>query len=374
MFNWRDLFKMKSPKIFEAMQIEISSICNLKCKFCPTAYISDKGKINLMSLQTFQKLQPYFSEAKWVYLQGWGEPLLNQDIWKMTKLVKEAGSKVGFTTNGTLLSSQVINNLISHQVDLVSISIAGATGSVHEKLRVNSNLQNIIGNIECLVREKKDRQSSFPLISISYMLTKESIAELPSTVESAYKLGVNDFYTTNLDYVFSEETNENKVFVWVGKPLEEYENYLKEAQKFAQSKNFSFRTYPLSPEEEMAVCDLNPAKLVFITSNGDVTPCTYLGRKVNPRYYHDEITYWPRKVFGNINTEDFSEIWHKTAYQEFRNKFVLRRKAYEDLILSYSGGGLSLPKIKKAENDYYRLIKENPLPEECRSCPKKFGI
>ena len=48
----------------------MSSVCNLKCKFCPTTYLNEKGENMLMSWETFQKLQSLFSKAKWVYLQG----------------------------------------------------------------------------------------------------------------------------------------------------------------------------------------------------------------------------------------------------------------------------------------------------------------
>jgi MoaA/NifB/PqqE/SkfB family radical SAM enzyme len=368
-------FKRKpSPKLIEAMQIEISSFCNLQCKFCPTTYINEAGEKNLMPLQSFQELQPYFAQAKWVYLQGWGEPLLNKDIWEMTRLVKESGAKVGFTTNGTLLTDSVINHLIRYQVDLVSVSIAGATAKTHESLRCGSNLQQIIDHMGLLVQEKERQGSSYPLISISYMLTKESVAELPRAVELAYKLGANDFYTTNLDYVFDEATNESKIYVWSGKPMPEYEKIIKETEKFARRKKFSFRTYPLSPEEEREVCDLNPAKLVFITSNGDVTPCPYLGRKLNPRYSPEGLVIWPRKVFGNIHTKTFSEIWQSAPYQEFRNMFLHRAEAYDNLIDAYLNGEKTVYKMKMAEEDYRRVMDENPLPKECRNCPKIYGI
>ncbi|MGI6677518.1 MAG: radical SAM protein [Dehalobacterium sp.] len=91
MKNQSGIFKRKPlPKVkdIEAMQIEISSFCNLHCKFCPTRYINEAGEKNLMTLQVFEKLLPYFDRAKWVYLQGWGEPLLNKDIWKMARLAK----------------------------------------------------------------------------------------------------------------------------------------------------------------------------------------------------------------------------------------------------------------------------------------------
>ncbi|NLW25451.1 MAG: radical SAM protein [Clostridia bacterium] len=365
----------KKNKIFEAIQVEVSSVCNLKCKFCPTTYLNEKGENMLMSWETFQKLQSLFSKAKWVYLQGWGEPLLHPKIWEMVAMIKKEGARVGFTTNGTLLNEKAITNLIEYQVDLISTSIAGATSQTHEKLRCNSNFQNICNSIKSLVKKKKMEKSKKPLVTLSYMLIKENIVELPQAVKLAYELGVEDIYTTNLDYVFSEEANQSKIFVW-DKSLvnSSHEEYIQEAKKFAQSKDFTFRSYPIILEEEQAVCALNPSKLVFITANGDVTPCTYLGRKYNPRYYKNKYVQWPRKVFGNINDQEFIKIWENPVYKEFRNKFENRVKAYEELISVYTDYEPNLTKINNAQRNYYQRLKENPLPMECQSCPKIYGI
>ncbi len=39
-----------------------------------------------MSLATFQRLAPAFRLAKFVHLQGWGEPLLHADALRMVEM------------------------------------------------------------------------------------------------------------------------------------------------------------------------------------------------------------------------------------------------------------------------------------------------
>jgi len=241
-------------------------------------------------------------------------------------------------------------------------------------LRTPSQLERILNNIKLLVKAKTAIKSEYPIITVSYMLTTQSIHELPQAVKTALDLGVDDFYTTNLDNVFSEEANKSKLFSWDGEGIDRYQELINNAEKYALDHDFSFRTYPLKLQEEKAVCDLNPAKMIFITSNGDVTPCTYLGRHINPRFYKGQKIDLPRKVFGNIHGEDIEIIWNKPIYRAFREPFVVREQAHQNLITAYLDIEPSLSKIENAEKRYLKVLQENPLPEECLTCPKIYGI
>lgn len=371
------LFNKKNnadDNFLEALQIEVSSRCNLKCKFCPTTYINHPGENELLSFDLYKKLEPYFSWAKWVYLQGWGEPLLNPDFWKMVALAKNSGVKVGLTTNGTLFNKKNIANIFTYDIDLISFSIAGAKSSTHNNLRVNSDLHHILEIIGNVLEIKKHKRTKLPIIKLSYMLTKDTIAELPEALEIAYRLGVDDFYTTNLDYIFNEETNKNTLISYFEKPNPLYEKYILKAQKFAHSQNFSFRSYPLELKQQLPICDLDPNRFIFITSNGDVTPCTYLGRIENPRYFQDKFCILPRKKFGNIGDDSLETIWNSEDYISFRTNFAIRFAAYQDLMVTLTDFEPSLFKMKDAEKRYHNIIKNNPVPQECETCPKIYGI
>ena len=148
----RDFFfgKPKEKKVerpLEALQVGISPICNLTCTFCPTTYIPEENA-KLMTLEDFSLLEPYFSWTNWVYLQGWGEPLLNENFWEMAAMVKASDTKVGFTTNGTLLDEEAAQRLITDGIDLISVSLAGDASEIHNSLRRGSEFTTIINNIK----------------------------------------------------------------------------------------------------------------------------------------------------------------------------------------------------------------------------------
>ena len=374
----RDFFfgKPKEKKVerpLEALQVGISPICNLTCTFCPTTYIPEENA-KLMTLEDFSLLESYFSWTNWVYLQGWGEPLLNENFWEMAAMVKASDTKVGFTTNGTLLDEEAAQRLITDGIDLISVSLAGDASEIHNSLRRGSEFTTIINNIKHLIDLKKKLGSATPKVSLSYMLTKDSIKHLPATIKLAHEIGADDLYAINIDCVFSHEADENKVFNWGEKPHKDHEKIIVDCILLAQDLNLSFRHYLLDLKEQSPICELNPNKFVFITADGDVTPCTALGRKVNPRVYDGKLTELPRKTFGNIRTNTFEEIWNRADYQEFRKNFNIRLEEYNIFIDAFADNDPTPVLLKETEARYDNALKNNPLPPECQSCPKAYGL
>lgn len=367
--------KQEPERFLQAIQVEISSICDAHCTFCPTAHLKDGEEPQFMPLETYQKLVPYFTWPRWVYLQGWGEPFLHPHLWEMVRLAKEQGAKVGLTTNGAHFTPENIQALFQHGVDLVSVSLAGATPATHNRVRAGTDLERILAGIKEIVREKKNRKSKEPTIKVSYMLTKDTAAELPQAVKTAYELGVNEFYCTNLDYVFDEATDQSKVFVYSGDPDPEVERYVSQARRFANDKNYIFDCYPLkAKEEQLAFCEQNPVNFIFITAGGEVTCCPYLARSRNPRYGEGRLTEIPRKSFGNIQQQTLEEIWLSEPYTSFRHVFGARTAAYQELMEVWGDAEPSLIVFQESEAKYQAAMKANPLPPECSSCHKAYGL
>ena len=111
---------------FEAFQIEVTSRCNLQCVMCPVTVLADRWPARDLAWETFERVAEAFARTQWVYLQGWGEPLLHRRIFEMIARAKSAGCQVGFTTNGTRLTPDNGERLLELGLDLVAVSIAGA--------------------------------------------------------------------------------------------------------------------------------------------------------------------------------------------------------------------------------------------------------
>lgn len=88
------------------MYIEITSVCNLACSFCPP---TSRAK-NILKLDAFNKtLDQIRPHTKYIYLHVKGEPLLHPRVDQLLEASHAKGFRVNITTNGTLINKNRIN-------------------------------------------------------------------------------------------------------------------------------------------------------------------------------------------------------------------------------------------------------------------------
>ena len=360
----RRSFKRSGRKAFNCFQIEASSNCFLKCTMCPRTALADQWKSTDMHFETFEKISQYFTHTKWVYLSGWGEPLLNKRILDMVRLAKDSGCLTGFTTNGMLLTEKSCRRLVKSELDVLSVSLAGSTTKTHEAIRVGSSFSRLTTNIKILSKLKDSLKSEKPKILLLFLMTKQNIGELPLAMKLAKDLGANELVATNLAYVATPLHDEIKTFS-CGKVDESFLDKIKEAEQRAKELKTVFRSNSLETKE-MLVCEEDPLNNLYISCDGYVSPCVYLNPPIEviPRIFCGTIHIIQRTHFGNINQTDLLEIWKKEDYRSFRKRFK-RRSAILDEIFDFNTNTLGR---------MHELMKVKTLPEVCKTCYKAYGI
>ena len=106
--------------MFKKIYIEITNICNLKCKFCPET----SRKKEQMSLDKFEEvISKIHNHTKLVALHVKGEPLLHNQLEQILKILEKYNIKANITTNGTLIKQklEIIKN--SKAVRQINFSI-----------------------------------------------------------------------------------------------------------------------------------------------------------------------------------------------------------------------------------------------------------
>ena len=355
---------------FEFFQVEITRKCSMHCTMCPSKLWRGKTGCE-MDLEVFELLSDHFGEAKLVYLQGWGEPLEHENILEMARIVKGAGSEVGLTTNGMLLNEKTIKEILELNVDIIMVSMGGATKEVHESIRRGTSFDMIVKNIRRLAEEKKRLNMDKPRISLSLVMNTKNIHEIPDLVELAPRIGAEDVVATNLDYVFDSLTESLRVFSNKGdRDTRKYRKIIEQAKRVAVKGKISFRPCSLQMEEVM-MCEANPLKGLVISCEGDLYPCIYLSLPFEriPRIFCGERLEVQRPYFGNIK-DGFSNAWNSEEYRKFRGVYEKRLDAYHRAMERITFGSVGIKALDEIES----LLSEHPLPEVCRSCYKAYGI
>jgi len=354
----KGIFKAKP---FNILQIEITSRCNARCIMCPKTHLGD-WKSGDMDELTFSGISKAFPLADYVHLQGWGEPLLHTELYNMIKRIKKAGTKCGFTTNGQLLSQDRIKSFIDLGVDVIAISMAGADKKMHEYIRRGTDFKKIVESAACITNEKERLSLKKPELVLLFIMTLQNVHQLPAFVELGADVGAIRVVPNNVDFVPCKEIDELRAFNRTDM-RKEYEELMAKTREKARERKVELRLYPLFPEEQ-GICEASPLKNLYISFDGCVSPCVYLGLPVDniPIYRDGGLKSIPRRCFGNVREESLMDIWKKREYVNFRDIFKKRKNiSIIETMISVFGFG--------AEGK-----KRLPAPDDCVECYKLFGF
>ena len=356
-------FQRRRKGLFSAWQIELTTRCPLQCKMCIRRENAD-WQYQDMALEDFRKLLPYLKEVKTIVLEGWGESLLHKDLSECIRLAKREGPRVGFVTSGKGLTKYRVSELIQAGLDFVGFSIAGTTPETHDAIRVNSHLPEVLNAIRLFHEEKKHQELLRPKLHLVFLMVEDNIEEVPSVPSFAKEAGIEEIALTNICHTINTWQERQRVFIWEG-VKNKYEKIVKQAETNARRLSIRLKRPSLSATD-VPVCEENPLANLYISVDGEVSPCVYLYPPLPSPFKRIfcEKEYWVDKVsFGNIFRDPFSSIWNGSHYEEFRNRFIEREKEFRELYSSLWDSPKSSPSN----------ILSPPL-EPCKTCHKILGF
>ncbi len=275
--------------------IEPTNICNLKCPLCPTAHnmLRKKGTLGLEEFKYM--VDDIAPVTKSINMNFAGEPLLNKDIFKMSKYAESKGIKTMLSTNTTILD-RYLDEIFESEISRMIVCLDGASKETHESYRIGSDFERIKENIRLLCREKKGRNLAKPQITLQFVVMKHNEHEVGDIIEIARSLGVDNL---NLKTV--------SLGSWVN-----VDKRVQLAKKWLPS-NQEYSRYEIKDETPQVKSRPKICGWLFqsvILWNGDVTMCCY--------DFNGEI------VIGNIFKEPFQKIWNSARYKKIRKDIVRR--------------------------------------------------
>lgn len=151
------------------VDIELASVCNLKCPMCYTITEEFKSKVNakLMDAEVFyQVIDEIAGHVKAIRLSLRGEPTLHPEMITFIKYAKEKDIKeVSFLSNASRFTDDYIRQLIAAGVDWITISIDGI-GEQYNGIRRPLKFEDTYAKIKRFHEIKKELGVHKPVIKI----------------------------------------------------------------------------------------------------------------------------------------------------------------------------------------------------------------
>lgn len=258
------------------LDLEITNICNLRCKMCAITAKENMGikeKRGFMDWNLFKKILDEGGEncLYAMNLNGFGEPLLNPFLPKMISYAKERGViDTMFHTNATLLTEEKAKKIIESGLDKIIFSFDSPVKETYENIRVGAKFEDTYSNIINFVRIRDELGSITPLVRITMIKMKENQKEI-------------------------------NLFIKMWKSIADvitFQEYMNQYQLYPDEKGTYTRV--IHPN---FVCPQIYQRL-FITWDGIVLPCCV---ETNREY-----------ILGDANKDSLKSIWHGDKLSKLR--------------------------------------------------------
>jgi len=241
-----------------------------------------------------------------------GEPLLFSNINEIIEQIKNKKIDVVLTTNGSLIKTKIIKNMILFKLDKIRISLHAATSKTYIKTHGVDHFNLVIKNINEVILKRKDR--FFPKIILYFVIQKDNYHEINKLVRLAIQLGVDEIeFGVLIDFKtkISLELNSSQ-----------YKKIIRTLEKINNNNNVVIKNnikYVLPGLKEKCSCKKDNnlydekkycpiiTNTVEMSATGEIYPCCF---SINS----------PPKVFIQKNSFILINAWKK--YSQFRKKIL----------------------------------------------------
>jgi MoaA/NifB/PqqE/SkfB family radical SAM enzyme len=138
------------------IDLEITSLCNAVCPFCPREVLDRKAKfIEMAVIDILAEQLKRETGRRQVILCGIGESTLNPKLPMIVEKLASAGAKVCMTTNGGLMTVDKFQTLVNAGMAEFNFSLNAATAPTHQKVMKMKNFDKVTNNLRAILDHKQ---------------------------------------------------------------------------------------------------------------------------------------------------------------------------------------------------------------------------
>lgn len=314
--------------------IEPTDQCNITCRTCiRNSWNESLGRMNEETfsriLESVQQLEP----VPTIFFGGLGEPLFHKHALEWITRAKEIGARVELITNGTMLTEKRTRQLIDADLDVLWVSIDGASPESYADIRLGAELPKVLENLFRFRCMRGCGHFPRPELGIAFVAMARNIDDLPEVLRIGRYLGAKHFSVSNvLPYtadmqaeVLYKRTFRNVAFISSSAhkkltlPPMDINEKTRDAflQALQSGYNVNFAGNNLGGSFD--VCKFIESGTLSISWDGGVSPCWPLMHN-HTSYLHGKPHVSRRHVVGNVNERDLLDIWLDDEYVTYRQK------------------------------------------------------
>ena len=316
------------------LYIEPTNQCNLSCRTCiRNTWDEPLGQMDSITFEKIINSLKDMSPLPTVIFGGFGEPLHLPDIAAMVAEVKSINAPVELITNGTLLHEKLSRDLMAAGIDVLWLSLDGATPESYADVRLGALLPEVIANVSRM------RYSSWAYeypqfhLGIIFVAMKRNIDDLPEVLRIGTQLKADRYIVTNVLPYTAELVKELLYEIVMGEltdvpsPFSPYLNISKidmnddtREALYRVIKNFRLGNHSRDATVNLSnYCPFIEKGAAAIAWDGSLSPCLALMHS-HPSYLHDRTRLTRKHVIGNINNDTLSNLWIAPDYVELRTR------------------------------------------------------
>jgi len=253
------------------IRFEVTNKCNARCIMCPREKMTRAQGI--LTLELYKKVldEAHTMGANVVSLENYGETFIDPFFLERAMYAKSKRMQVYTITNGSLLTNELADKLLPY-IDKIRFSVYGTTQEIYEKIHIGLRFDEVMSNIDYMIRKKKASNTNLPKIEIYFLLMEENKHQMESFKEKW--LGVAD-----------------DISIW--KP-----HNWSDGRKYRE----------LASEQKKITCGRPEKGPLQVQWDGLVVPCCF--------DYNSNI------ILGNLNKQTLKEIVASKEYAKLRNAHV----------------------------------------------------
>ncbi len=316
--------------------VEPTNTCNLNCVTCmrnvwkePSGFMSEKTYDRI--LEGVEKLTP----RPTVFFGGFGEPLMHPRIIEMIRQAKALGAPVELISNGVLLSEKMIVRLLEAELDMLWVSLDGASPESYEDVRLGATLPQVIANLERLpyLRYRGSRLKTSLQLGIAFVAMKRNIADLPKVLALGARLGAKKFSVSNV-MAHTDELRQEVLYRGamyngpyqfsdghprVNLPRIDVNEYTQGPLAEVQRGNYSIQVNSGMMGQGVYTCPFVEKGSLAVRWDGAVSPCLPLMHTFN-----SFLDNRPRRSYaydvGSVLERDLLGLWEDPQYVALRQR------------------------------------------------------